>query len=90
MYIFFQKRNTGNKDEKGMVQIMHNLKKTWIIMVLFATIELLAFPKILFPDCIRKNEIEYQNEDTMEENYCFKSYFLIFLNEKVQKSEKCE
>lgn len=78
-YIFFQKRNTGNKDEKGMVQIMHNLKKTWIIMVLFATIELLAFPKILFPDCIRKSYTE-KNMEKEFEDYYFSFYFLKYLN----------
>lgn len=47
---------------------MKNWKKLWLAAVLFAATECLAFPEILFPDCIRRKEvtqeIRSEKEDT--------------------------
>ena len=60
---------------------MKDLKKIWFAVVLFTAVECLAFPEILFPDCIRKTYTE-KNIEKEPEDYYFSFFFLKYLDEK--------
>lgn len=47
---------------------MKNTKKIWLAAILFVAAECLAFPEILFPDCIRRKEITEESRREKEES----------------------
>lgn len=51
------------------------MKKIWLAVVCFVAVECLAFPQVLFPDCIRKTAAE-KNTEKESEDYDFGLYFL--------------
>ena len=51
-------------------------KKIWIALGIFAAVECLAFPEILFPDCIRMVK-EERMEDSEKETATYQCKFWI-------------